>query len=136
MSIYKQTLESKIEFYNNEKLVNDPHTVSGFNGVWQFTSHDSIPEVLQGFIQRYFGQYRIRRIPIESINEIMNDIWEGPGSLEKVFRLEEDMRASGKDVKFTAADIASIKAKRQDDEDDDIVADKGLLDIGFGDLNE
>ena len=136
MSIYKQAVESKIEFYNREEFLTNPFHPAGFTGTWQFTSHDSIPEVLQGFIQRYFGQYRIRRVPIESINEIMNDIWEGPGSLEKVFRLEEDMRDSGKDVKFTAADIASIKAKRQDDEDDDIVADKGLLDIGFGDLND
>ena len=136
MSIYKQAFESKIEFYNREELVSNPYSVSGFNGVWQFTSHDNIPEVLKGFIQRYFGQYRISRIPLESINEIMNDIWEGPGSLEKVFRLEEDMRASGKDVKFTAADIASIKAKRKDDEEDDIVIDKGSLDVGFGDLND
>ena len=136
MSIYKQAFESKIEFYNREELVSNPYSVSGFNGVWQFTSHDNIPEVLNGFIQRYFGQYRIRRIPLESINEIMNDIWEGPGSLEKVFRLEEDMRASGKDVKFTAADIASIKAKRKDDEEDDNIIDKGSLDVGFGDLND
>ena len=109
---------SKIDFYNNPRFVDDPFHPAGFRGTWQFSDHSLIPEVFNGFLQRYFGQYRIRRIPLEKINEVLNELWEGPGSLEKIFRLEEELRASGKEVKFTSADLASIKAKRDTDVED------------------
>jgi len=128
--MYQTNIESTIEFYNNPKYLEDPFHPNGFNGTFNFSAHDLIPSVFHGFLQRYFGQYRIRRVPLEKINQVMNDIWEGPGSLEKIFRLEEELRVSGKDVKFTAADMAAIKAKKDDIEDDIILADS-LLNIGF-----
>ena len=106
------------------KDIDNPYTVNGFNGTWAITDHRKIPEVLLGFLQHYFGQYRVRRIPLDKINEVMNDIWEGPGSLAKVLNAELEMKLAGKDVKFTAADIAATKANF--DEDDSIpVADSG-----------
>ena len=116
--MYQSNIESKIDFYNNPRFVDDPFHPAGFRGTWQFSDHSLIPEVFNGFLQRYFGQYRIRRIPLEKINEVLNELWEGPGSLEKIFRLEEELRASGKEVKFTSADLASIKAKRDTDVED------------------
>ena len=103
------------QFY--EKDIDNPHTVNGFKGTWQFSDHQLIPDVLHDFIQRYFGVYRIRRIPLEDINSVMNEVWEGPGSLEKVFRMAQEMRGT-RDVEFTRADIAAIKAKRAEDEED------------------
>ena len=106
------------------KDIDNPYTVNGFNGTWAITDHRKIPEVLLGFLQHYFGQYRVRRIPLDKINEVMNDIWEGPGSLAKVLNAELEMKLAGKDVKFTAADIAATKANFE--EDDSIpVADSG-----------
>ena len=128
--MYQTNIESTIEFYNNPKFLEDPFHPNGFKGTFQFSAHDLIPCVFHGFLQRYFGQYKIRRVPLEKINQVMNDVWEGPGSLEKIFRLEEELRASGKDIKFTAADMAAIKAKKDDIEDDIILADS-LLNIGF-----
>ena len=128
--MYQTNIESTIEFYNNPKYLEDPFHPNGFNGTFKFSAHDLIPSVFHGFLQRYFGQYKIRRVPLEKINQVMNDVWEGPGSLEKIFRLEEELRASGKDIKFTAADMAAIKAKKDDIEDDIILADS-LLNIGF-----
>ena len=128
--MYQTNIESTIEFYNNPKYLEDPFHPNGFNGTFQFSAHELIPSVFHGFLQRYFGQYKIRRVPLEKINQVMNDVWEGPGSLEKIFRLEEELRASGKDIKFTAADMAAIKAKKDDIEDDIILADS-LLNIGF-----
>lgn len=109
-------VESKIAFY--EKDIDNPYSVNGFKGTWQFSSHNTIPEVLHGLLQRYFGVYRIRRIPIGKINAFMNEIWDGPGSLKKVFEFEEELRKSGREVKFSAADVAAMKSKVEDDEDD------------------
>jgi len=131
--MYQTNIESKIEFYNKARFINDPFHPNGFKGTWAFSAHELIPDVFHGFIQRYFGQYRIRRVPLEKINNVLNELWEGPGSLEKVFRLENELKESGKDVKFTTADLASIKAKRTDDEDDEPLFEDIHLDIGLDD---
>ena len=120
-------VESKISFYSQPRFVDDPFHPAGFKGTFAFSDHNLIPEIFFDFLQRHFGQYKIRRIPLDKINEILNELWEGPGSLEKIFRLAEEMKASGKEIKFTAADIASIKAKKDEDEEDNLPP----LDIEF-----
>jgi len=112
------TLGGKIAFYNQPRFVDDPYHPAGFTGTFAFSSHRRIPEIFHAFLQRHFGQYRIRRVPIEDINAIMNELWEGPGSLEKIFRLENDMYNSGKEVKFTAADLAVMKQKLPEDDEE------------------
>lgn len=112
-------MQSKIEFYKQERFVNDPFHPAGFKGTWNFSDHTLIPDVFHEFLQRHFSQFRIRRIPLDKINQLLNEIWEGPGSLEKVFLLEQELRANGKDIKFTAADIAGIKAKKYEEDEPD-----------------
>lgn len=112
---YAKELESKIEFYSRPKLVEDPYHPAGFRGTWNFSEHSKIPDVLHGFLQRYFGHMRLSRIPIDQINKVMNEVWEGPGSLTKVFQLEEKMRAEGKTVYMSPADY--VKAKKYDDDE-------------------
>ena len=97
------------------KDFDNPYSVNGFSGTWSITDHRRIPEVLIGFLQHYFGQYKVRRVPLDKINEVLNDIWEGPGSLAKVLNAELEMKLAGKDVKFTAADIAATKNYEEDD---------------------
>ena len=120
--MYKYNIEEKVAYYLRPEHLANPNHISGFNGTFAFSSHDLIPEVFHGFIQRYFGSYRIRRVPLDKINEVLNDLWEGPGSIETILRLEHDMQTSGKDVKFTAADVAAIKAKKASDIDDEPLA--------------
>lgn len=126
---HAKIVSDKIEFYRRD--IDNPYSVNGFRGTWQFSDHNLIPDVFNGFLQRYFGQYRIRRVPLAQINEVLNQYWEGPGSLEKIFKLEEEMRANGKDVKFTSADVAAIKAKKVEDEDDDVLPDLPLSQFGI-----
>ena len=135
--MYQSNIESTIDFYNQSKFLQDPYHPNGFNGTWQFSSHDRIPSVFHGFIQRYFGTYRVRRVPLEKINSIINELWEGPGSLEKIFRLEDELRASGKDVKFTSADQAAIKAKKDEYEDEKelSITDNAFI-VGFEDTDD
>ncbi len=110
-----QEVENKMAFY--KKDTDNPYSVNGFAGTWAITDYRRIPEVLIGYLQLKFGQLRMRRIPIEDINEALNELWEGPGSLEHIFRAQSELNASGKDVKFTASDMASIGVKKFDDED-------------------
>ena len=120
------TLGGKIAFYNQPRFVHDPYHPAGFTGTFAFSSHRRIPEIFHAFLQRHFGQYRIRRVPIEDINAIMNELWEGPGSLEKIFRLENDMYNSGKDVKFTAADLAVMKQKLPEEDEEEVAVKESV----------
>ena len=113
-----KSTEDKIEFY--KKDIDNPHSVNGFRGTWNFSDHTLIPNTLYGFITRYFGQAKLRRIPLDRINQLMNEVWEGPGSLEKLFRMELEMRQSGKLIKFDASDFKDIKKKDEEDEELDI----------------
>lgn len=112
---YAKELESKINFYSQPRLVEDPYHPAGFRGTWNFSEHSKIPDVLHGFLQRYFGYMRLSRIPLEQINKVMNEVWEGPGSLTKIFQLEDQMRADGRPVHMTPADY--IKAKKYEEEE-------------------
>lgn len=111
-------LEDKIDFYKRD--IDNPFSVNGFRGTWQFSDHTLIPNTLVPFLQRYFGIMRIRRVPLEDINKLMNELWEGPGSLEKILRLEAEMRASGKLIKITSADIEKSKFEEEEEDELDI----------------
>ncbi len=110
--------DGRIAYY--AKDVDTPYYVNGFNGTFAITEHRRIPEVFLGFLQRHFGVIRLSRVKIEKINEVLNEIWEGPGSVEKVLRKEMELRHSGKDVKIMASDIMKIVAG---DDEDQPVAD-------------
>ena len=110
----EKILQEKIAFY--EKDIDKPFTVNGFDGTFAIESHAGIAECLQGFLQRHFGVLRLSRVKIEKINEVLNEVWEGPGSLAKIFALEYEYEKSGKDVKIMPSDIVK-KAKYEDDED-------------------
>ena len=109
-----KAVENRINFYKQD--IDNPHSVNGFRGTWKFTDHTLIPETLFGFLTRYFGQAKLRRIPLDRINQLMNEVWEGPGSLEKLFRLELEMKQSGKMIKFDARDFAKDKKDEEEDE--------------------
>jgi hypothetical protein len=111
-------VEDKIEFYKRD--IDNPNSVNGFQGTWKFTDHTLIPDTLFGFITRHFGQAKLRRIPLDKINQLMNEVWEGPGSLEKLFRLELEMRQAGKMIKFDASDFKDLKKIDDDEEELDI----------------
>ena len=106
-------LADKIKFY--EKDIDKPFTVNSFNGTFAIESHTGIPEVLRGYLQRHFGVLRLSRIKIEKINEALNEVWEGPGSLAKIFTLEFEYKQTGKDIKIMASDILK---NSYDDEDE------------------
>tara|TARA_B110000503_G_scaffold2403_1_gene3183 strand:+ start:1628 stop:2032 length:405 start_codon:yes stop_codon:yes gene_type:complete len=130
----EKTVSDRIEFYRKD--IDNPHTVNGFRGTWAISAHSLIPEVFNGLLTRHFGQYRIRRIPLDQINELLNELWEGPGSLEKIFNLEHEYKLAGKEIKFAAADIADIKKKSKEEEEVDNLPELALSMFGNDDDNE
>jgi hypothetical protein len=84
---------SELEYWESQPTDN-PFYVNGFNGTWAFTDHNLIPNSLTNFIMASFPKIeRFKRIPLEDINSLMNDVWEGPGSMVKVQKMYLDMRA-------------------------------------------
>jgi hypothetical protein len=61
----------------------------------------------------------------------MNEVWEGPGSLEKLLRMELEMKQSGKLIKFDASDFKD-KKKEEDDELDIPLSMFGSEDLETG----
>ena len=111
-----EIVESRIAFY--KKDIDAPHSVNGFRGTWNFSDHNLIPDVLKGFLMRHFDVSRLRRVPLQDINKVMNEVWEGPGSLEKIFRLELEMEESGRKIKYNLRDFSKKKQKNETDEDE------------------
>lgn len=71
----------------------NPFTVNGFKGTWAISDHDLIPSSLNNFIRECFPNIeRFKKIPLEDINRVLNEAWEGPGSLPKLEALAREMR--------------------------------------------
>ena len=76
-----------------------PHYLNGFNGTWAISDHSRIPEVILEFLLEHFrsrlGEVRkghVKAIPLNEINDLLNSVWEGPGSMPKIVELTYKMR--------------------------------------------
>jgi hypothetical protein len=83
--------------------IDDPQTIAGFNGTFAFTNHLLIPQGVTEFLLEHFHKKcfktanswkknHIQAIELDEINELMNEIWEGPGSMNKLATLTNEMR--------------------------------------------
>lgn len=73
--------------------IDNPFMVNGFKGTWAISDHNLIPESVVNYIMECFPKVeRLKRIPLEDINQVLNEVWEGPGSLDKVRALAGQMR--------------------------------------------
>lgn len=131
---YQKACEDKISFYNRPEFAENPMHPAGFNGTFKFSDHKLIPDVYLGYLQRYFGVLRLSRVSLNDINTAMNEVWEGPGSLTKLFTLEEQMRVDGRTLSITPMDyVKTKKASREEEEEDEAEED---LPLPFGEANE
>ena len=104
-------LEDKIARY--KKDIDNPNTINGFNGTFQISDHQRIAEPLREYLMYKFNTARLRKVPIEDINDALNEVWEGPGSLEKILRLAYEM---GPHVNFTASMMPTAKKALVEDD--------------------
>jgi len=85
--------------YWSEQPTDQPWLLNGFKGTWTFSDHALIPEVILEFLLEYYrprlGEMRkghIKVIPLNEINDLLNEVWEGPGSMVKIVNMTYDMR--------------------------------------------
>lgn len=83
-------LKERIAYY--EQFIDIPYHVNGFRGTWQISDHDLIPECLREFLTLSFGTTRLERVEIEEINRLLNEVWDGPGSMTKLLQMEHELR--------------------------------------------
>lgn len=102
---------ASVNTYWERQPTDQPWTLNGFNGTWTFSDHSLIPESLRNFIFENFPKIeRFKRIPLEEINKLMNDVWEGPGSMVKVARLTKELRlARQQGIDTSSKDTSDIK---------------------------
>jgi hypothetical protein len=71
------------------------HTLDEFAGTFAISDHDRIPEVLVEYlIERFYAKvdnkwlatrkHILSNISLEDINQALNEVWQGPGSLDTV----------------------------------------------------
>lgn len=98
--------------YWRKQPIDNPSTLNGFAGTWNFSDHRYIPQPILAFLEEYyFGVARLQRVPIEEINELMNQVWQGPGSMpmlvERTYELANLRRQSSTvDSEAVLKDIA------------------------------
>ena len=89
-------------FWANQSI-GDSHTINGFNGTFAFSEHSRIPQGIVEFLLEHFHKQcfrtasgwkknHIEAIELDEINELMNEIWDGPGSMNKIATLTNEMR--------------------------------------------
>ena len=87
--------------YWTQQPTDQPWLVNGFNGTWAFSDHSLIPDVILEYLLESFrdrlGEFRkghVKSIPLNEINDLLNSVWEGPGSVVKLVNLTYDMRSN------------------------------------------
>jgi hypothetical protein len=107
-------LEDRIEFY--KKDMERPNSINAFDGTFQISDHTRIHEIFYEFLMYSFKTARLRRVPLEEINALLNEVWEGPGSVEKILRLTHELRQTVSNI--GPIDLPKKKTIIDDDDDD------------------
>lgn len=91
---------SLIEYWESQPT-DQPWLLNGFKGTWAISDHSLIPAEVMEFLLESFrnrlGEMRkshIKIISLDEINDLLNEVWEGPGSVSKIVNLTYDMRQS------------------------------------------
>lgn len=93
---YTELLESSTRYWDNQPTTT-PGTLNSFAGTFNFSDHQVIPSPLLNLIsERWPEAVRLTRIELDDINDFLNSIWEGPGSMSKVVRLTHELRNTRK----------------------------------------
>ena len=75
------------------KDTEQPWLVNGFKGTWAISEHSLIPSNFLNFLHECFPHVdRLKKVPMDDINRTLNEVWEGPGSMEKVDRITQELK--------------------------------------------
>jgi hypothetical protein len=69
-------------------------TLDEFDGTFAITDHNLIPGSLLNYLgERFYNTARLSRVPLAEINQALNEVWQGPGSMEHVKAATRDLRS-------------------------------------------
>ena len=95
---------SAVEYWSKQPT-DQPWLLNGFTGTFAYSDHRKIPEGILEFLLEYFykrlgdaRKHHIKSIELDEINALMNDVWDGPGSMFKIAKMTQDMRMSRLDI--------------------------------------
>lgn len=66
--------------------------LNGFSGEFAFSDHDAVPELIRDLVLSQRKEDKFDRIPIDDVNSIANEFWEGPGSCARISDIIWDCR--------------------------------------------
>ena len=95
---YVSSKESAVAYWESTPT-DQPWLLNGFKGTWAFSDYSLIPEPILEFLHEYYnkrlGELRknhIKTIKLNEINDLLNEVWEGPGSMSKLVAMTHDIR--------------------------------------------
>ena len=97
---YTESKAASIAYWESTPT-DQPWLLNGFQGTFAYSDHSLIPQPILEFLHEYYnkrlGDIRKNHIKVVSLNEIndlLNSIWEGPGSMPKIAAMTYDLRIS------------------------------------------
>ena len=97
----QQCKQSNHEFYSN--LPTEGYNV---NCIRQFAFSDTelVPELFRNFAVEHFKLERFRRVNLDALNTVLNDMWDGPGSAAKISDYTWDLRIARREGREDTTD--------------------------------
>lgn len=101
---YQEILRTGTEFWAAQDTTN-PNSINGFAGKFAFESHQAIPSALMNVLaERFYDATRFTRVELDDINDFLNSVWEGPGSMTKITAITHELRTIRKAGKVVDKD--------------------------------
>ena len=101
---YTASKASSVAYWEST-LTDQPWLLNGFQGTFAYSDHSLIPQPILEFLHEYYhkklGDLRknhIKTIDLNEINDLLNEVWDGPGSMPKLVSMTHDMRLARLDV--------------------------------------
>jgi len=81
-----------VEYWSKQPTDN-PWTLNGFQGTFAISDHSLVAEELRQYVMECFPKVeRFNRIPIDDVNRVLNEVWQGPGSMSMLVQRTQDLR--------------------------------------------
>ena len=101
---YTASKASSVAYWEST-LTDQPWLLNGFQGTFAYSDYSLIPQPILEFLHEYYhkklGDLRknhIKTIDLNEINDLLNEVWDGPGSMPKLVSMTHDMRIVRLDV--------------------------------------
>lgn len=75
-------------YYNSTDYIHGINQIEQF----EFTDPRAVPELFRNFAVEYFELERYSRVDLEQLNQVLNQLWQGPGSCALISDLIWDIR--------------------------------------------